>query len=398
MKKIHIVDSVCGSKKTETMINFINSKPNNQKFLYITPFLSEIERIKDSCSGKNFKEPEIYGSKINGFKYLFNEGFNIVSTHALFRMFDKEILDLAKFHNYTLIMDEVADVVDVVGISSFDLDTLLEKYVEVDSNGMLKWIADDYEGAFEKYKRLCNLNSLAIYGERGKRNALIWLFPIDVFESFKEVYILTYMFSAQLQKYYYDFYGIKYDYKYIKDSFIVDEKTDYSSTYYKSLINICDSRALNRIGEDTFALSNSWYYRNKNNVLLTVLHNNCINYFKHISKTKSKDNMWTTFKEYQGKVKGKGYSKGFAPINIRATNDYIEKASVAYLTNRYLNPIIKRFFELHNIEVDEDLFALSELIQFVFRTRIRIGEPINLYIPSKRMRGLLENWMDGKYD
>ena len=47
--KIKVVDAGCGVGKTTAMINFINSSKNdNEKFLYITPFLTEVERIKTS--------------------------------------------------------------------------------------------------------------------------------------------------------------------------------------------------------------------------------------------------------------------------------------------------------------------------------------------------------------
>ena len=84
------------------------------------------------------------------------------------------------------------------------------------------------------------------------------------------------------------------------------------------------------------------------------------------------------------------------PINIRATNELKHKYAVAYLANRYLNPVIKNFFVSNNIEVDEDAFALSELIQFIFRTRIRDNEEIFVYVPSKRMRLLLKKWLKEK--
>ena len=47
---------------------------------------------------------------------------------------------------------------------------------------------------------------------------------------------------------------------------------------------------------------------------------------------------------------------------------------------------------------DKDLWALSNMIQFVFRSRLRDDEPINLYVPSRRMRELFKRWLDGEFD
>ena len=46
------------------------------------------------------------------------------------------------------------------------------------------------------------------------------------------------------------------------------------------------------------------------------------------------------------------------------------------------------------VSVDEDTWALSELIQWVFRSAIRENKEINVYIPSERMRNLLVEWLN----
>ena len=392
-KIVNVIDAVCGIGKTSSLINHINESDNDEKFLYITPFLTEVERIKKECSVKNFKDPEIYGTKLNGINFLFSKGENIVSTHALFRLFNEEIMELVYLNNYTLVMDEVANVVEVLPITSYDLNTLLEKYVEVDEQGTVKWIASDYEGRFEDYKRLCDLGCLTFYGNGGNKTLLLWMFPVNVFKSFKSIYILTYLFDAQIQKYYYDYYNIEYNYLYVNNYRMTNDKMNYKNEY-KNLINICSHEKLNRIGELNGALSSTWFDKNKNSSIIEILKNNTYNYFRNIAMTSSELNMWTTFKEYKDLVKGKGYAKGFVSLNARATNNYINKCSIAYLANRYLNPIVKNFFISKNIDVNEDMFALSELLQFAFRSRLREKKDINIYLPSERMRKILFNWLE----
>ena len=62
--------------------------------------------------------------------------------------------------------------------------------------------------------------------------------------------------------------------------------------------------------------------------------------------------------------------------------------------NRFANPNIIQLFNKTGIEFDEDGYALSEMIQWIWRSAIREGKPIQLYIPSKRMRNLLIQWLD----
>ena len=65
-----------------------------------------------------------------------------------------------------------------------------------------------------------------------------------------------------------------------------------------------------------------------------------------------------------------------------------------YTVNRFLNPYIKKFFAGKNVTIDEDKWALSEMIQFIYRSAIRDNKPIYCYIPSSRMRNLLKEYID----
>ena len=47
-----------------------------------------------------------------------------------------------------------------------------------------------------------------------------------------------------------------------------------------------------------------------------------------------------------------------------------------------------------NVTIDEDTWALSELLQWLFRSAIREHKEINIYIPSERMRELLLEWLN----
>ena len=40
---------------------------------------------------------------------------------------------------------------------------------------------------------------------------LLWLFPVDAFEAFKEIWNLTYLFDGQHQRAFFDIYGLDYE-------------------------------------------------------------------------------------------------------------------------------------------------------------------------------------------
>ena len=170
--EINIVDAICGSGKTSAAINMINASDEEQRFLYITPYLDEVSRIIESCPKKHFRQPEAYGTKTNGIKFLLEKGFNIVSTHALFKNFDTEIIKLVRAMNYILVMDEVAEVVEALDISKSDLQIVLGK-TELQDNGLLKWTDKEYTGELWNYRRLCELNAVFYHNN----TALLCLFP-----------------------------------------------------------------------------------------------------------------------------------------------------------------------------------------------------------------------------
>ncbi|MGY8840942.1 MAG: hypothetical protein ACKVIL_09800, partial [Pseudomonadales bacterium] len=80
----------------------------------------------------------------------------------------------------------------------------------------------------------------------------------------------------------------------------------------------------------------------------------------------------------------------------RATNEHRHRTNLAYMINLYMVPIVKTFIESRGVKVDQDQFALSALVQWIFRSAIRDGQPITLFIPSQRMRNLLLAWLNPK--
>lgn len=387
--KVNIVDAPCGTGKTTAMINYINDNPD-KRFMVITPYLSEITRFIKTCPNLRFKQPVEHGRKLDSLKKLITAGRNICSTHALFRYFDKETIELIDAIGYELILDEVNDVVEQYALDSKDLETMLEKYAEYDtSTGKIIWTDLEYEG--NKYKKERNLSETGtLYYFKGC--VLVWVFPVDVFSVYKNVFILTYMFDKQIQARYFDLHDVSYNYSYVKDFKLTSEEQVYNVNF-SDLINIYDG-SLNSIGDNQKALSSGWYTRAGSD-LKKIMKNNIYNFFFNIAKSKSSENMWTCFKKNKKDLAGKGYTKGFVPMNARATNEFINKRSLVFPINAFHNPMVVNFFHDKGVTVSHDNHAISTLIQWLFRSRIRRGEKVNLYLPSKRMRTLLEQWIEG---
>lgn len=416
MEKITIYDAIMGSGKTydaiERMRNYVK---NEKKFIYITPFLNEITRIIDSLPIESVSTPlgrednngkGIYGLDLelinengeidlnaNTLKHLnkrtqflkfVTQGKNIISTHALFMDLKKE--DFSLFKDYILILDEVVTPLKITKIGAKDIEILRnEELVIIDEEtNEVRFIDEDYrDNAFKNVKSLCN-NSTVFYLDK---YFFVWIFPIEIFNEFKEIQILTYIFDGSLLSAYFKMYNIRYN--------IISKKSKKEITTIKNLLNIYEGQANQTTGLNT-NFSKTWI-ENLSKTKARQISNSTSNLFKRGFKTKSNENAFTTFKDFKSKFAGKGYTTGFISINARATNDFKHKKSMAYLGNKYFDPQTVSFFRQKGVEVNEDLWALSELIQWVWRGCIREQKPMNLFIPSIRMRNLLKEWLTAEF-
>jgi len=391
-----------GSGKTQAAINRMNEDEENH-YIFITPYLSETKRIARACSERNFYCPEHKGiGKLKDLENKLREKRNISSTHALLQYYTKDTIKLIEEGNYKLILDEAFDVVDQIKVHKHDMNYLFGcgaiRYCE-GSNERIEWVDKEYQGnVFKELKDKIEDGNVVYY----ENELLLWHFPIEVFKAFKEVIILTYLFEAQVQKYYYEMNNVKIKYIGVKQNalgeyyFSEDVK---QPDYAKDLINkihILDDERLNEIGDKHNALSSSWYDREmeqRGKPKIKELKNNIYNVFRHKFNASSQTSMWTTFKKGKDILKPKGYANSFIEWNCRATNDYSDRKYIAYCVNVYFMPILKNYFLTHGANVQEDVYALSEMIQFVFRSAIRNNEDIWIYVPSSRMRNLFINWL-----
>ena len=417
--KVTVIDSIMGSGKTTSLINMMNEN-TEEKFIYITPYRDEIDRVISNCPNRYFETPKNFDkmnlktcTKYEDLIKIIEQDINVVSTHALFQTFDENIIKVLKEHKYTLILDEVAQVVEEINISPDDVRMLInEGVIIINKDKRIIWSDDEYDGEFIKYKEPFKNGEVYLYGN----SVIIWCFPCEIFNCFDRVIISTYLFKGQLQCYYFQVNNIDFEYKSAVKSIndkgeyefnIVDYTEEYDYKSLSKLINIYEGK-LNAIGEDKDGrkkpLSSTWY-KEATGEKLKLVQNNTYNYFRNICNKKSNEVLWTVFKfraetpetkkNRMTKVKPNGYNKSFETCNCRATNKYRDRDTVAYLINRYNSPAIINFFKDRGAEVDEDAFALSELLQFIWRSCIRDGKPINVYIPSKRMRTLLKAWLNG---
>jgi hypothetical protein len=443
MEMITVVSAICGSGKTSWAGEEMEAN-SHKRWLYICPILSEVERIIQDCPKCDFQQPDDSKKDEWGNKILKSEdiyelaklGVNIASTHELFKELDRDTLNMFKKMGYNLILDEVIEVVQSLPkFNKKEVDKLFEDgylseepFDNANSNVKKIVVGDEtkianvayIKGMKDRKGKYMRLSTLRKYAENNKLvkvngEALLWLFPMDIFEdTFQSAYILTYLFEGSYLKHLLDIYGMDYESCSVKGEYgqgfeLIDEDLELERQYrakLKGLLNIYDGRDLNQVGSNAHTvLSKNWWLgtsRKDRTAKELDMSKKIRNYFyTRLGLRSVKLTLWSCFKvnQYNSKTKSGINPKDFLTYciscNQRATNNYRVHRYLAYVINVYMNTMVYNFFKAFNIhEVNDGTFAVSQLLQWLFRSRLRDWKSIDLYLPSVRMRALLDLYLN----
>lgn len=404
---IKVCDALCGSGKTSACIRMMN-EDTDKRFIFVTQFLSEVERIMRNCQERNFVAPEggigTGKTKITDLKSIIERGENIATTHALFVCCTDEIKTLITERHYVLVLDETVDIMRISDLKPCDINMLSRANIVQSDGEIVRWVDEAYEhentngdGLFSEAVLLSKSKNLLNHDD----TMYYWSLPPELFGCFDSVYVLTYLFRAQLLRCFFEMYDLPYEYIGVKRDgerycFCPPEEMN-RTRELRDKIHILEHKKLNAIGSNRNDLSYSAYSTNSDKLgydLKDRVRKNLINLFRNVFHAPSDQIMWTSFKENRAAISDKGYASGFVPYNKRASNEYSNRRYLAYCVNNFLRPWEARYYAEHGVDIDNDAYALSFLIQWIFRSAIRNGEEIWVYIPSARMRTLLKMWLD----
>lgn len=449
LNKITVIDAPCGAGKTEWAISYMNSHPQ-EAFIFVTPFLSEVDRIKHGTTA--FYDPQYYqrtdllggsaGSKtkLEDFNDLLAAGRNIVTTHTTFTNATQETVSILQDNSYHLILDEAIDVLlplnDLITSASYrvnkrNIKLMLDNHIiKVDDDCRVYWtggsqpIDGEERHSFCEVQRHAENGNLLLIDEK----LFVWEFSPDVFNAMESVTVLTYQLEGSFLHPYLQLHGMSYDKSSVSGSYGTGfELSPYSVDLdrrreWKNLITLYQDKKVTDYGN----LSATWYKncvkdRSKSKEA-TELRRGLRRFFLE-AKAKPNDVMWTCPKDSRNSIAPSGYKltreltdeekRGRTQVqqddfvdsnglrcwiasNARATNNFSDRHVLAYMLNLNPNPEIAKYFGKLGASLSRDTFALAGLIQWVWRSAIRRGEPVTLFLPSPRMNRLFNEWLDGK--
>lgn len=443
---IKVCDAIMGSGKTSAAIDYINSHPERH-YLYISPFLEEAARIKKCCPAAHFVEPQKNIPKYNFRKSehlaaLVADGQNVASTHQSVMFYTKETLQALHDNDYCLIIDEEIEPLhrDVL-INSGDIETLiLAGHLRKSDNGVYELGEVEYRGStFRRMfntlqtRELIEVGSVAAvddeaevtdeteeefcvdysgYQEDAAASRRVglwcWKFPIELLAAATDTFVLTYMFEDSDMDYYLRMHSLEYEYIGVsKDSageYHFSTNRTYVPEYVASLpelINVEGKSRLNEIGRNKRALSRSWYDRKggkykEDETGVERLNKNLNTFFNSHKEIPIKGRLCGSYAadRYWAALSNNRTGSAKLVFNSKSTNQYRDRTILAYPVNLYQNPSIVNFYSAHGFTYSHSRYALSTMIQWIWRSAIRDGKPIHIYVPSKRMRDLLTNWIE----
>lgn len=405
---IHIVDSVMGTGKTQACIAWMRQHPE-QKYLYVTPYLDECSRIQASAPELDFQQPQENKTKSADLLRLLSEGKNITTTHELLSLMKDSDVEYIKKFKYILFLDEELSCIENLSIESADLDFLMKNnFVQVEQNTKeVRWTNPDNKKSklIGHYKEDIQRKPHYLV----KDNVLMWLFQLDVLKAFESVYILTFLFSSSIMAGYLINNDVSFDFCHVENGSFSDgykRVTQEEKASFKELIEIYEGSyndnwyGKTRKKDDRFLLSQNWFSKQSNSVRINQLRNNAYNFVRYKCKAHKEDVLWTSYKDYadaltSDKLTYQSRKSNWLAWNTKATNQYADRTVLVYLLNVFPNPLFKNYLENDNFQFNEDDYALSALLQWIWRSAIRNGKKVTIYIPAPRMRQLLTDWLNG---
>ena len=425
--KITVIDAVMGQGKSSFAIEMINNSPDND-YIVIVPNLSEVERYQLALDRVSVAPEVAYdivtgrSTKLTGFRELVENGQTIVSTHSMLKNFDDRTLRAVKGGQYTLVLDEVVELIEPFNdVNQYDFETYVASGI-FKKQEVLPGIFRILPGSTEYWesgwavKFMRDVRDGHMYQARG--SFFVWMAPPEQLEAFKHVFILTYMFKGSVMASWLDHFQVPYELKTVSRlTGALLAYWDEGGRAFRHLVKLNDDPKINQMkSKKTESMGATWFKKAPTKTLKktnadmitffksTGLSNDKCLYSCHMSdkglpilnprgyvtSTKKKLSYLMGIKDHTEKAR----DLNFIPVNMKASNLYKEREAVAYPFTMYPHQALKVFFQDSGIPFDEDRYALSEMIQLLWRSAIRDGKEVNLYIPSYRMRTLFLNWLN----
>lgn len=415
---IQFIDRPCGSGKTSDTIASLDCR---KRYFIVVPTLSEVQRYMEQAPipfeeptaklteaqrefnatlGEDDQELRKTPSKSEYLKELIDSHTNIVTTHALFDVINMRDYDLSDYH---LIIDEVFDCVKHVPgptAEEFQKTYLDGGLATTDEAGKVtpteKWIKQG-DGAYR-----FNLLNDAMRGRlyHAADGYYVTVVPTEMFTQNRSCTVMTYLAEGSLMAFYLDKHGISYEIA--RD--IEEDRQERRRARQRLEVDTVELGVVNKKGGSSlgYKRQGSLGAARKKSIAIKLKNMKA----RKLQGIPTDEIMLTCRKDLWFDRDGgpssfavdSRFSKApWVHKSTKGTNEFRHCIAAVHLYDLHLNPSVVKFLGL--TPEQEDAWRTSEIVQWVYRSRIRNRDgsagAIKVIFASSEMATLLRSWVEG---
>ena len=432
LKHVEVLDVLMGSGKSYASLRYIEGMAladKQVKWVFCTEFLSEIatRTVENEQAKHLWRTPEKVGeeTKMDDFINLLEEpNVQLIAiTHVLLKQASTNVVvqKLVADNGWCLFLDETIECISAYGGITY-AEFMWHKdegRISIDDSayGRVQWLDDsvlDYDTKEMAIGRMLKAQDNLYAHINGKQLSLVTIAPKTMFTMWYRVILSTYQFEDTLMDAYFKMKQIEWKpctdivcYRVttkedVKKNITMIKKYDkawyytpFSSGWYGDKATSDDYAELNNTIRN---IGNAYGCKGKPELFGYTLPKSALGKQTDKRKIQPKGYKHTEcLVDSDGTViKGSVCKKrsGHIPCNARASNEYASKVVMVHAYDRHPHVSVINYLRGVGVQYSKERFALNELLQWLWRSAIRNGEPIHVAILSNRMRTLFLSWLN----
>lgn len=445
--EVTVVDAVMGTGKSTWVTLML--KQTEQRSIIVLPRLTEVERYEkllDDTQGVISLGDDQETSKKERFVDALTDAQLILITHSLFENYlTPETFEIIREGDWSLVMDEVitafgpikdithTDIAGLVGKGVISKESLTDKVTKLVPNSEQARVyknapSTEASKTQKKFVEAAEIKDVLVVETQNQstRDFLTFSLREERLNAFKKVTVLTYPFKETDLDYWFQING--WEVKHLRltrnkktnslgDYSLEPHDGIYSGEQFAELIELVGGSNRKQAEKSKYGYAwNQLSARDSKSHLLCKDNRNPSPKTKEIRNDLRRefrnqrdrkrfadptDFMFTclkdcisTWRDPKKSLTAKFISEeNWVPYNERGVNKYSHIHNLAFLYNVFPQPQIEKTVQAFGLEYNKERYALFILIQWIWRSAIREGEKIRLYLPSRRMRVTLQDWL-----
>lgn len=371
-------------------------------YLFIGSSDKEADAFVSIAEGHGFTRPE-EGVVCNGIKcsskrahlsHLLADGKNAAIWGGLFNTCDDAMLKAIWYNGYTLIShgDSIfwADRIEKYNAANIDEAIRRKQLIAVAQDTYMLSPAHraEYVLNMTGIPPVTYNNRLLTILSAGGRSEMFWSPQPYFINAFRTAHIFHHMPAASSLASYLQVFGGQ------------SKLESYGGNQtLASLLRIVNDAKFNEKGEDAGAYTTRWYLKEKSAV--EDVFKEMRNVLLQAESGSEKSGLVAyalpneVLKNLKvGEMRAVFRGRGFPAIPGADCGDYSSARVLCYCANTHFPLASAGYFRGNGIAFNQDAYALYHMLRWISRSAIQNGEPVTIYVPSKRMRTLLENWVE----